>query len=151
MREIKFRAWSKKNRGFIADFNMVNFHSYFNKGTEPHIYRYGTEWKLSEIELMQYTGLKDKNGVEIYEGDILSINPDDDDWEDIVVWWQFGGRHELKTFADNPEPSTMLRLFELQAGTPNPAIILGNIYENPELINTKLTQTGSQEKENEDG
>jgi len=96
MREIKFKAWyagnEKENGGWIQGFNMVNFHSYYNKGSEPNIYRYSKEWKLSEISLCQFTGLYDCtkweelseknrsvvkkeewNGFPIYEGDILKI------------------------------------------------------------------------------
>lgn len=46
-REIKFRAWFKGNEktraAFIAGFNMINFHSYFNKGLEPSVQQYRME------------------------------------------------------------------------------------------------------------
>ena len=59
IREIKFRIWDKINRMWLRRFN-VNL---FDIGDLPN------------VELMQYTGLKDKNGKEIYEGDILlSLN-----------------------------------------------------------------------------
>jgi uncharacterized phage protein (TIGR01671 family) len=66
MREIKFRAWCKQEKCFVTDFI---------------IDRLGNEYQYNKCEfwgddrdviLMQYTGLKDKNGVEIYEGDVCA-------------------------------------------------------------------------------
>jgi len=138
MREIKFRAWSKAEGAFIAGFNMVNFHSYFNKGVEPHIFRYSNEWKLSDIELMQYTGLKDKNGKEIYEGDIVlqvdEISGEVDQLAPVVrnsnVNWSWSSFGNIDSALDvEYHPSTE---------------IIGNIYENPEMINEPLANFGSQ-------
>ena len=56
-REIKFRIWDKINRMWLRRFN-VNL---FDIGDLPN------------VELMQYTGLKDKNGKEIYEGDVVKL------------------------------------------------------------------------------
>lgn len=125
MREIKFRAWSKSAKAFIAGFNMVNFHSYYNSGQEPSIYRYASVWKLSEIELMQFTGLLDKNGKEIYESDI------------VKAWIDFGpGGEHLETFAVTLSPFGV-NIQEWNYTEKRLPEVIGNVHENPDLL-TKL-------------
>lgn len=62
MREIKFRAWNKKLSRFVGrfDLNWLSEFTAFTSGNEK-----------GSVELQQFTGLRDKNGQEIYEGDIL--------------------------------------------------------------------------------
>ena len=113
MREIKFRAWDKVLKGWIVE------KVFFCDG-EAYILR-GEALVLCYAEIMQYTGLKDKNGKEIYEGDILEdvdYEGDDNFWE--VKWvnvsWEAGGYEMDKKYTQKKQK------------------IIGNIYQNKDLI-----------------
>lgn len=83
-----------------------------------------------EIELMQSTGLHDKNGKEIFEGDILGIET----YEGILnvnVFWD--DKHALFMFESKIHNEKEL-LAELVEDNAYPFEIVGNIYENPELL-----------------
>lgn len=109
MREIKFRAWDKEFKQF-SDM-ALNY-----KITDINFY--------ADYEWMQYTGLKDKNGKEIYEGDILEFSGN------VVALGIVKYNENFATFQACNGNSGWL--FGNESGTN--IEILGNIYENPELV-----------------
>ena len=85
---------------------------------------------LDEIELMQSTGLKDKNGKEIFEGDILAVETDDETLNVNVFWDE---EHALFMF-ESKQYNEKEALAELLEDYSYPFEIIGNIYENSELL-----------------
>lgn len=85
---------------------------------------------FKNIDLMQSTGLKDKNGKEIFEGDILAFKTDDEVINVKIFWDE---KHALFMFRsekyNEEEP-----LAELVEANTYPFEIIGNVYENPELL-----------------
>ena len=115
-REIKFRAWNKRENKMIS-----HFHKTDDFGAVLHD---RDDWE--HIILMQYTGLKDKKGKEIYEGDIVEIQvPVLGTDRKPVIWYK--ERWTLKEYEGTLPFSNEIATFE----------IIGNIFDNPELLKKK--------------
>ena len=85
---------------------------------------------LKNYVLMQSTGLMEKNGKEIFEGDILSIETDEENVRVEVSW---DSKHALFVF-ESKKYNEKEALGELFEDNSYPFKIIGNIYENPELV-----------------
>lgn len=112
-RKIKFRIWDKINKKWLNRFN-ANLLNIVD---------------LSNVELMQYTGIKDKNGVEIYEGDIVLIRIDKTNiLHKTVVKFKHGA-----FIADIIGNNDYIYLFHFGFNKDDFEVI-GNIYENKNLL-----------------
>ena len=108
MRELKFRAWSGSKKKMVEPMTIIN-------PTNSH---------AGGDVLMQFTGLKDKNGKEVYDGDIIRFK----DFTDIITaevkWgtgqWQYKPKGWITGYS-----SVMV------GGNIE---VIGNIYDNPELL-----------------
>lgn len=128
MREIKFRAFDKTSNQMFYSSDASQFDE--NSGREyfPFVFEIGYKGHR-DLELMQYTGLKDKNGKEIYECDILQ-HPENPIRRLTV---RFGdGMFEVFRKGNEDDPSPLY--------TMNHFLVVGNIKENPELLNRELKQ-----------
>ncbi|WP_314392164.1 YopX family protein [Leptotrichia shahii] len=128
MREIKFRAWLKEDKKMVnvetMDFTDKSI-QYLKKSEIINAYILRRE-SDDDVELMQYTGLKDKNGKEIYEGDILFFR--DENMKYIVVWQD--AAFIIKSIEIRKYSEKMCWLDDTEICCE----IVGNIYENKKLL-----------------
>lgn len=123
---LKFRAWHKT----CEEMGRIAFIRYRQSGEIAHLSFRGNTYsglvKLDEIELMQSTGLKDKNGKEVFEGDIIKCTRGC--LHEVYIEKEYGG-----TYFGGMPAVYLKGLREGYAWTEHEEII-GNIYENPELL-----------------
>ena len=153
MRQIKFRVWNKEKKYMVYPFapNKTTSHGYDSisfrswkywtitwYGMPSHSEDYtsiSVNWKNGI--LMLFTGLKDKNGKEIYEGDILSLDKikvgfvefSNGEFQLLIIDALSLTEEMLQRLGKDYEE--MKKWYDME--------VIGNIYENPELASGKAT------------
>lgn len=120
---LRFRAWDKvyKRMFEVFSFNENFVHSAI--GNDP-------AYTHNQVILMQCTGLKDKNGKLIFEGDVVTY-----EWlTPLGKVWRNDGKYIVEWSAGFGLLSNIAE-YDVKHGTIRNVKIIGNIYENPELLN----------------
>jgi uncharacterized phage protein (TIGR01671 family) len=152
MRKIKFRAWDKPTEQMIYDVSVsidtIGFGpdddidaALKKKGFSSDDYNLPEHWcdtgddfffVLNDFELMQFTGLKDKNGNEIYEGDVVQ---DESKMPQIIRFGEcYNKEAGIEFHGWYVEDIKTKEPFAFSAGDGEVSEIIGNIYENPEKL-----------------
>ena len=130
MRPIKFRAWDATKKKMLFHLDTCGDTARFFDDLKQIHDGYG------RMHLMQYTGLKDKNGKEIYEGDMLHSNLLNSTYE--IKFGEYKDRDYATGFYGLPLDKHDL---EIETSFGNDEII-GNIYETPELLKKEGVKYG---------
>ena len=115
MRELKFRAWDKEIKRMTND---VYFHEFTN---------INDQFQDDELEFMQFTGLKDKNGVQIYDGDIIKSNSQ----KPAIFKIEFIEGGFCATQNDHDCPIDINHFYPSNGCMIE---VIGNIYDTPHLL-----------------
>jgi len=139
MREIKFRAWDGKEMQKVYQLQFQDGKGIVARKIMKTGIGYGDGLRIGEIKnakLMQYTGLKDKNGKEMFYGDLVKLKTKDD-----YVYEVKKDNFNIPIFEANGYEKKPYTLIDFRDYFLNPFIrrddfeIIGNIYENPDLLN----------------
>lgn len=122
MRELKFRAWDKKQKKMLYGVSIGTI-----KVWDENAHLLSKEFSYSEdCVFEQYTWLKDKNGREIYEGDIVEI---DKYGKFQIIWYEWACRFDFDKIGKREREEPLL-----SQDWEQKTEVIGNIHENPELL-----------------
>ena len=141
MREILFRAkTSDEVRGFNSAPNGTWVYGFYvDKVGLPVIYQFEqsradyVEYEVDRETVGQFTGLTDKNGKQIFEGDIVKING----WWNAAGWAGYTENLTVVEFNESLCGFTPMCIYDCDCGVYHEARdteVIGNIYDNPELL-----------------
>lgn len=126
MREYKFRAWDMVHE------EMIHWDQYKDEMVS-------NDFEDDELKIMQWTGVKDTKGKDIYEGDIIQFDPphhlkhsSKNKSENYVV--RYIADKSFRGIKEKKSSIIILNLINAQEGLR----VLGNIFENPELIKEEI-------------
>lgn len=130
MRKLKFRVWDLENKFYLSQDK--EYHFYETHRLTDSLSYWQCPIPLTEClrdekkyTIQQYTGLHDKNGKEIYEGDIIQLEGAPYVYE--VVWnkwhWGIDSKNIVSDFIQS-----------FTGAVEDRAIVIGNIFENPEIL-----------------
>ena len=127
MRTIKFRIWDNLTNEMYYDALVGN---YRGESTVPCVYLNEVGWTHTDnCVVEQFTGLYDKNGTEIYEGDIINCN-----YDDIEVWDTPSLRITITSCVEYIGSSFMIeKVYYLDYLNSDALEVIGNIHDNKEI------------------
>ena len=121
---LKFRAWHKEDKEMMDVWSITPDDHISAWTTMEDKGGYVVDYELAKVEVMQSTGLKDKNGKEIFEGDICKVDHQDKRYVPVKVVIEWDAKEAQ---------------FSIGCGTHSEVHwsheVIGNIYSNPELLN----------------
>ena len=132
MRSIKFRCWDTENKEMLRVQELDFEDTFYGGRLSIRTDQYNDYFDMEDMILMQYTGLKDKNEKEIYEGDIIF----DSFYERKAKVVFLEGAFWLDYIDNFKEYETIHKRYQLIANYDNKSVleVIGNIYDNPELL-----------------
>jgi len=134
MREIRFRAFDKKNK-IIVNVGSIEFTDRIEGRTGCNVFVDGKTTKDSywlddgDFELIQFSGMRDKDGINVYEGNICIIDYLGGEKSKGVIEF----KHGAFVFQSKEDPSKQVAGWQMIHQCKNLEVI-GNIYETPEFL-----------------
>ena len=124
----KFRAWDKFDK-VIRDVTLLDYNQFFVGYSYPVFMK-----STMHMELMRSTGLHDKNGQEIFEGDVLEIEDEGEVLGNAKLTWN---NEQAVFMIEAINVDDIAPFYEILSDESYSYRVVGNVYDNPELLEVK--------------